>query len=32
MLGRVGHAVCSNKFNYIIAPLIVGVASSGLVF
>ena len=32
MLRRVGHTVCSNKFKFIIAPLIVAIATSGLIF
>lgn len=32
MLGQLGHAICTNKFKYIIAPAIVGVATSGLIF
>jgi len=32
MFGQIGHKICSNKFKFIIAPIIVGVATSGLIF
>lgn len=32
MLQRIGHKVCTEKFKFIIAPLIIGIATATLVF